>query len=59
MFTKNIFKGKYKCEGKWDEDIKIAHDKMYEEAGMPEGAEAGLDMPPLTLEGVDEYKTMC
>ena len=47
---KELFHDKYRCYGKWEEDIKAEHDKLYEE--IPESFE---NMEPLTVDGLDEY----
>ena len=49
-----LFHDKYRCQGQWEEDIKAEHDKMYEES--PSGFE---NMPPLTVDKIDEYKSLC
>lgn len=49
-----LFYEKYRCQGQWEEDIKADNEKMYEDT--EEGAES---MPPLTADGIEEYKSMC
>lgn len=51
---RKLFHDKYRCLGQWEEDIKTEHDKMYEE--NPEGFE---NVEPLTIDGLDEYSSMC
>lgn len=52
--TLKLFHDKYRCQGQWEEDIKAEHDKMYQQT--PEGLE---NLPPLTIDKIDEYKSLC
>lgn len=54
--SKNLFAGKYKCEGVMDPEIKVEHEKMYAEA--PDGY---ADFPGVSFdrpESITEYKQM-